>query len=99
MIYKFKSKASGDLIMLKPHGDLMLELIGRQPADKGIIEVQDMAIACAELESAVSQDEASAEQDEGEPKTGGVSLQQRLWPMIEMLRRCQAAGEPIVWGV
>ena len=28
-----------------------------------------------------------------------VSLRQRVWPMIEMLRRAHAAGEPVVWGV
>jgi hypothetical protein len=34
-----------------------------------------------------------------EPAQPAVGLRQRLWPMIEMLRRCHAAGEPIVWGV
>ena len=28
-----------------------------------------------------------------------VALRQRLWPLVEMLRRAQAAGEPVVWGV
>jgi hypothetical protein len=26
-------------------------------------------------------------------------LRRRLWPMVEMIRRAQAAGEPVVWGV
>ena len=45
MIYKFKSKAAGDVIMLRPHGDQLLRLIGREPAAKGIIEVADMPAA------------------------------------------------------
>ena len=42
MIYKFKSKATGDTIMLGPNGDQMLRLLGRDPALKGIIEVAAM---------------------------------------------------------
>ena len=30
MIYKFKSKATGDVIMLGPNGDQMLVLLGRE---------------------------------------------------------------------
>jgi len=29
MIYKFKSKAAGDVIMLQAHGDQLMRLIGR----------------------------------------------------------------------
>ena len=29
----------------------------------------------------------------------GVGLKQRVWPMVEMLKRAKAANEPIVWGV
>ena len=28
-----------------------------------------------------------------------VALRQRLWPMMDMLRRAHAADKPIVWGV
>ncbi|MCW5640107.1 MAG: DUF1840 family protein, partial [Rubrivivax sp.] len=38
MIYKFRSKAAGDLIMLPAHGDQLLRLLGREPAAQGIIE-------------------------------------------------------------
>ena len=36
MIYKFRSKAAGDLIMLGPHGDQIMRILGREPAPKGI---------------------------------------------------------------
>ena len=58
MIYKFKSKAAGDVIMLGPNGDQMLRLLGREPAAKGIIEVADMAAAIAALQEAAAQAEA-----------------------------------------
>jgi hypothetical protein len=95
MIYKFKSKAGGDVIMLQPHGDQLLRLIGREPAAKGIIEVADMPGAIQALQNAAAQGDAPAEAD-GERAVG---VKQRVWPMVELLKRSQAAGEPIVWGV
>ena len=37
MLYKFKSKATGDLIMLEPNGRQVLRLIGKEPTAQGII--------------------------------------------------------------
>ena len=113
MIYKFKSRATGDLIMLGPHGDQTLRLIGREPAAQGIVEPDAMPAALAALSAAIEADEAlqrapaaeghadSQADSQADPdKTAArVGLRQRLWPMIEMLRRCQAAQEPVVWGV
>ena len=28
-----------------------------------------------------------------------IGLRQRAWPLVEMLKRCQAEGAVIVWGV
>ena len=106
MIYKFKSKATGDVIMLGPNGDQLLQLLGREPAAKGIIEVADMGVAIAALQRAVQQDEARVADAEGGGAAAasgasgkGVSLRQRLWPMVEMFKQAQAAKEPVVWGV
>ena len=96
MIYKFKSKAAGDVIMLQPHGDQLLRLIGREPAAKGIIEIADMPAAIDALQNAAAQADAPADDADGER---GVGLKQRVWPMVEMLKRAKAANEPIVWGV
>ncbi len=112
MIYKFKSKATGDVIMMGPQGDAVLRLLGREPSARGIIEVADMAGALSALEKAVADDEAARraaggdaddaadEQDEADgPKADTVSLRQRVWPLVEAVKRAQAAGEPLVWGV
>ena len=103
MIYKFKSKACGDLILLGPHGDQVMGLIGREPAAKGIIEVAAMPAAIAALEAAVAAAVAAARQqpeDDDEPAAERqVSLRQRVWPFVEMLRQAHAAGEAVVWGV
>ena len=103
MIYKFKSKASGDLIMLGPNGDQLLRLLGREPAASGIFEAVDLNALRHRLEAAVAEAEAAAGQgeadDQDERQREAVGLRQRLWPMVQMMERAAAAGEPIVWGV
>ena len=99
MIYKFKSSASADLIMLGPHGDQLLRLLGREPSAHGIIEVAAMPVAVTTLQAAIQQAEQVPAADAEDAPALAVGLRQRLWPVIEMLRRCQAAQEPVVWGV
>lgn len=95
MIYKFRSPATGDVIMLGPHGDQLLRLLGREPAPKGIIETAAMPAAIAALQAAVEAEEKPAEEED---KPRPVALRQRVWPMVEMLKRAHAAGEPVTWG-
>ena len=107
MIYKFKSKSAGDVIMMGPNGDHLMRLLGREPAPKGIIEVKDMPAAIQALEQAVAADEAARAQAEAEaaakgetlPPREGVSLRQRVWPMVEMIKRSHSHNHDIVWGV
>ena len=110
MLYKFMSKAGGDVIMLGPNGDQLLRLIGKEPAPSGIIEVAQMPAAIAALQAAVADDEAmragrnadagdaaDAADEPGAAK--GISLRQRVWPMVDLMRRAHAAEQVIVWGV
>ena len=107
MIYKFKSKAAGDVIMLGPNGDQVLRLAGREPAARGIFEVDAMPGLITTLQAAVAADEAARQGGNGgtdnvdapaEGRGDGVALRQRVWPLLEMLRRSHAAHEVIVWG-
>ncbi|MEA3393349.1 MAG: DUF1840 domain-containing protein [Pseudomonadota bacterium] len=107
-LYKFKSPATADLIMLEPQGRRMLQIIGKPvDAKQGILQPVDMSAAIAALETAIAQEEAerkAAEADaatrgEDLPEPQGVSLRQRATPFIDMLRRCKEAGKEIVWGV
>ena len=92
--------------MLEPVGDRVLGLIGKSPASKGIISVEEMPAAVRALEAAVqtqphAQAEVDPHTDSEEPNAAAdnVSLRQRIWPMVEMIKRSLEAGEPIVWGV
>jgi hypothetical protein len=99
MIYKFKSPAAGDVIMLAPQGDQLLRLLGREPSAQGVFEPADMPSLVQSLRSAIAAAEAPTADAEGDNPAPAVGLRQRLWPMVEMLRRAQAADARIVWGV
>ncbi len=105
MLYKFKSKAAGDVIMLEPNGRRVLEIISKDPGPKGIIQPAEMAGAISALESAIASEEidqkAAIDEGKTEPthQSDSVSLRQRAAPFLDMLRRCEKAGADIVWGV
>ncbi|MBV8500945.1 MAG: DUF1840 domain-containing protein [Paucibacter sp.] len=107
MLYKFRSKAGGDVIMMGPNGDQMLRLLGRDPTPQGIITKLDMAAAVAALEKAVSDDEAAfaaavaeaAKTGEPAPRRSGIQLRQRAWPLVELMRHALREDEDVIWGV
>jgi hypothetical protein len=107
MLYKFKSKAAGDLIMLEPNGRRVLQIIGKDPGPKGIILPEEIPGAMTKRDRAIAQEEAEHKAiiDEAKakgqvpPKFDAVSLRQRAVPFIDMLRRCEKEQKEIVWGV
>ncbi len=96
MTYRFHSKATGDVLMLEPAGADVLKAMGFAPARRGIIEPAAMPEAIAALQAAIAADEQPPEEEGAPPPVG---LRQRLWPMVEMLRRAHAADAAVVWGV
>lgn len=111
MLYKFKSKAAGDVIMLQANGKRVLDIIGnatgREFGAQGILRPAQMKAAVEGLNTAINQEEADQKaavaqaQADGQtaPQFEAVSLRQRAHPLIEMLRRCESANAEIVWGV
>ncbi len=103
-MYRFKSKADSDLIMMDPVGEQILRIIGREPTKQGIIEAAALPQAIRALEEAIAAAElarrdARRTDDDDEHGAGAIGLQQRAWPMLEMMRRSLAERADIVWGV
>ncbi|MEY4749993.1 MAG: hypothetical protein RIQ60_2207 [Pseudomonadota bacterium] len=106
MLYKFKSRATGDLIMTTPVGDRVLIAAGREPSPQGIIEPVDMPGVIAAIEAAIHAEEEHFHELERQAEAAGlpppqhkdVGLRQRAWPLVEMCRRSYRADKPIVWG-
>jgi Domain of unknown function (DUF1840) len=109
-MYKFKSRAAGDLIMLEPNGRQILGILGRSDAAslaQGILLPEHMPEAVAQLEAAIRADEAhraqlvqeAQERGEVPPRFEGIALRQRALPFIEMIKRSLKEQKEIVWGV
>lgn len=106
-LYRFKSRETGDLVMLQAHGKRILEIIGKDPSAAGVILPQQMPAAQQALRDAVVLEEDTQRQQREEAKAAGdpppefdaVSLRLRSTPFIEMMQRCEEAGVEMVWGV
>ena len=104
MMYKFKSKAAGDLLMTQAVGERVLSLIGKPASAQGIIEVGQLPAAVSALEAAVAAEQPQPAPDEDGARAGNgfgpdrVGLRQRVWPMVEMMKRALAEKQPITWG-
>ena len=94
MLFKFKSKVTGDLIMLEPDAKRLLKIMGREDQIKGIFLADQLPAAIAALEGAVAQEELDGIQD---PKQ--ISLRQRSLPLLKMLKQCLAQSADVFWGV
>lgn len=106
-VYRFKSRETGDLVMLRPHGKRLLEILGKDPDVAGVLLPDDIARAIEAIRAAVLVEEADQKQQreqaaargEPAPEFDAVSLRMRSTPFIEMLERCLKARVEVVWGV
>ena len=100
MLYKFKSKNAGDVIMLEPNGRRVLEVIGKTAGPSGIILASEMPEAIKALHHAITLEESHDEgHDEGVLHGDAPGLRQRAMPFIDMLQRNAKANTDVVWGV
>ena len=113
MLFKFKSKATSDLIMLEPDARVLLQMMLGEDPVKGIILAKDLPATITKLESALAQQSAHggsvkvrhqdataglANSEDG-PWMEAVHVHQRAVPMLQMLKRCLAEKADLVWGV
>ncbi len=107
VLYKFKSKAGADVIMLQPHGDQALQVLGREPSAQGIFQSADLPGLIQRGEAAIEEEQAAHERAKAEAQAEGrkappapeVALRQRLWPLLELMRAAAASQTDVVWGV
>jgi hypothetical protein len=100
MVVKFISSAAGELIMMDEAARPLLLAIGKECTAKGVLMKAEIPAALAALEKLLAKSaedkpgghgkpgEAGDEGDEGGAKKPvPVSLRQRAWPFMELLRR------------
>ena len=107
MLIKFKSKASGDVIMLGENGKEMLRLLGKDADDsKGIFTADQLPAAVAALKQAIALDKArpgvsgiEKPMDTSSDASDGVRLYQRALPVLELMERAMQEDAYVTWGV
>jgi hypothetical protein len=113
MIVTFKSAACADVIYFGDVAKRMMELMGKDASEKGIVTVEQLPGAIARLKAAIAEDKARhrehlLDDGDGEVKTEAaqdgsarpfVSLTQRAVPLLAMLEESLGEKKPVVWGV
>ena len=70
MLFEFKSRATGSVVMTNDVGKRVLPLIGKAPEPKGIITVDQMPAAIAALEEACRRETALAQAAKDKARRG-----------------------------
>jgi hypothetical protein len=65
MLYEFKSKATGTVVMTGPVAERMLAIIGKEPAARGIVTVEQLGPAIEALQQAVARERAEGAAGDG----------------------------------
>jgi hypothetical protein len=108
----FRSKAAGEIFMFAETARRILAIIGKQDTPRGVVSAEQVGDALARLVAAVEEEKAQLEQAReeaeqaqrrGEPAGEGgpraITLGQRAYPLLEMLRAAQKKKVDVTWGV
>lgn len=105
MIFTFRTKATGELIMLSQHAQPLLEMAGKaldiSMEPQGVFTPEQLPAAIAGIEAALRAAE-DPDFDEDDPEEAErarqyVGLGQRAFPLLDMLRKAQAKDVNVTW--
>ncbi len=100
----FRSKAAGEFYMFAETARRIFVIIGKEPTPKGVITTEQLPDALAKLTAAVDEEKQRIEvaEQEAEPQSSStrpITLGQRAFPLIEMMRAAQKKNVDVTWGV
>jgi hypothetical protein len=106
----FRSKAAGEIYMFAETARRIFDILGKDDTPRGVITADQVPDALARLTAAVDAEKealraAQKQSDEAERRgdeaaaARAVSLGQRAFPLIEMLRAAQKKKVDVTWGV
>jgi Domain of unknown function (DUF1840) len=103
MLYEFKSRATGNVIMTQQVAQAILDIIGKASGPQGIILPEQMPAAIAAIAAAVDRERLTVAKPltadpQSETDEPAIGLAQRVFPFSDMLRRAHAANMEITWG-
>ncbi len=100
----FRSEVGPDIMMFDDVAHRMMELMGKEHADHGVVTVEQLPQAIARLKTAAALDKAQHgaplnEEDEESAIARPVGLAQRATPLIELLEISLSRRKPVTWGI
>lgn len=114
MIYEFQTAAGGKITYTDVVGAQLLHVIGKNPGPRGVITVDEIPGALAALDAAVARERARQAEDRRtlEPHASGdtddederdkapvVTLAQRAFPFVDLLKFALREKENVTWGI
>jgi hypothetical protein len=106
----FRSKAAGEIFMFAETARRIFEIIGKAEAPRGVITAEQVPDSLARLSAAVEEEKAqlkaAQEHVEQADRRGeetaaarAITLAQRAYPLLEMLRAAQKKKVDVTWGI
>jgi hypothetical protein len=106
----FRSKAAGEIFMFAETARRIFEILGRPEAPRGVITADQVPDALRRLVDAVEAEKAQLKaaredaevhdkQGDGTPQPQPITLGQRAFPLVEMLREAQKKKVDVTWGI
>lgn len=114
MIYQFETQAGGRITYTDVVGAQILHLIGKQAGPRGVITVDEIPGALQRLEAAVTRERAMAagehrdlephatngtQRDDDREREPVVTLGQRAYPFVDLLKFALQQREDVTWGI
>jgi hypothetical protein len=103
MLITFQSGVCADVLMFGDVAYQMMELMGKEAGQRGVVTVEQLPEAIARLRQALEADREARRQpppeQEGEERPEKVSVTQRALPLIELLECSLRKKKPVTWGV
>ncbi len=106
----FRSKAAGEIFMFAETARRIFEIVGRQDAPRGVITAEQVPEALRKLVDAVDEEKEQLKaakedadlhdrQGDGTVQQRPITLGQRAFPLIEMLRAAEKKRVDVTWGI
>lgn len=106
----FRSKAAGEIFMFEETARRIFEILGRAEAPRGVITAEQVPEALQKLVDAVEEEKAHLKaaredaelqdkQGDGTVQPQPITLGQRAFPLVEMLREAQKKMVDVTWGI
>jgi hypothetical protein len=107
----FRSKAAAEIYMFAETARRLLQIVGKTESERGVIRADEVGDALDRLTAAVEQEKQELRDErarrEVDERTGDansqrvlpITLGQRAFPFIQMLRAAQRKRVDVTWGV